>query len=162
MPIFFCSINSILIDNSLKEVIFMFYNIQDIIQLAKENLGIRELPPPVTDDDLLQRVKRSALKDFSIIYPRIEEFNIGINDQVDPGQLYANKMQGVKYNVTVKFFGEDGTGGAGYVDPEKPGDLDGNGTADENEKGQAILGGAIKFSAEVDEWGTAVDVTITL
>ena len=31
----------------------MFYNIQDIIQLAKENLGIRELPPPVTDDDLL-------------------------------------------------------------------------------------------------------------
>lgn len=70
--------------------------------------------------------------------------------------------QGVKYNVTVKFFGEDGTGGAGYVDPEKPGDLDGNGTADENEKGQAILGGAIKFSAEVDEWGTAVDVTITL
>lgn len=77
----------------------MFYTIQDIIQLAKENLGIRELPPPVTDNDLLERVKRSALKDFSIIYPRIEEFNIGVNDQVDPGQLYANKMQGVRYYV---------------------------------------------------------------
>lgn len=70
--------------------------------------------------------------------------------------------QGVKYNVTVKFFGADGTGGAGYVDPENPGDLDGNGTADEEEKGKAILGGAIKFSAEVNDWGDAVDVTITL
>lgn len=70
--------------------------------------------------------------------------------------------QGVKYNVIVKFFGEDGTGGAGYVDPEKPGDLDGNSTADENEKGQAILGGAIKFSATVDAWGDTVNVTILL
>ncbi|MDY3783861.1 MAG: hypothetical protein SOZ66_06420 [Candidatus Cryptobacteroides sp.] len=68
--------------------------------------------------------------------------------------------QGKKYNVTVKFFGEDGKGGAGYVDPEAPGDLDGNGNADDD-KGKKIIGGVIKFNAEVSAWDT-VDVTILL
>ena len=68
--------------------------------------------------------------------------------------------QGKKYNVTVKFFGENGTGGAGYVDPEEPGDLDGNGNADDD-KGKKIIGGVIKFNAEVSAWDT-VDVTILL
>lgn len=77
----------------------MFYNIQELVQLAKEDLGLKELPPPVTDKDLLERVKRSALKEFSIIYPRIEEFNIGVADQVHPEQMYSNKFHGVEYNV---------------------------------------------------------------
>lgn len=68
--------------------------------------------------------------------------------------------QGKKYNVTVKFFGEDGKGGAGYVDPEKPGDLDGDGDAN-NDKGKKIIGGVIKFNAEVSDWQT-VNVTILL
>ena len=61
--------------------------------------------------------------------------------------------QGKKYNVTVKFFGEDGKGGAGYVDPEAPGDLDGNGNADDD-KGKKIIGGVIKFNATVSDWDT--------
>ena len=68
--------------------------------------------------------------------------------------------QGKKYNVTIKFFGEDGKGGAGYVDPEDPGELDGNQST--SDAGKSIVGGAIKFDATVSEWGDAVDITISL
>ena len=68
--------------------------------------------------------------------------------------------QGKKYNVTIKFFGEDGKGGAGYVDPEDPGELDGNQST--SDAGKSIVGGAIKFDAIVSEWGNAVDITISL
>lgn len=67
--------------------------------------------------------------------------------------------QGKKYNVTVDFFSRD-TNGAGYVDPEVPGELDGNPGTDDN--GKAILGGAIKFNATVDSWGNDVNITISL
>lgn len=66
--------------------------------------------------------------------------------------------QGKKYNVTVDFFSSTGNG-AGYVDPEEPGDLDGdNGT---NDSGKKIIGGAIKFDASVTGWDT-VEVLISL
>ena len=66
--------------------------------------------------------------------------------------------QGKKYNVTVDFFSSTGNG-AGYVDPEDPGDLDGdNGTDD---SGKKIIGGAIKFDASVTGWDT-VNVLISL
>lgn len=68
-------------------------------------------------------------------------------------------VQGKKYNVTVKFFGEDGNGGAGYVDPEDPGELDGDNSTDDS--GKKIIGGAIKFNADVTGWDT-VDVDIIL
>lgn len=67
--------------------------------------------------------------------------------------------QGKKYNVTVDFFSSTGNG-AGYVDPEKPGELDGITSTDDS--GKKIIGGAIKFDATVTEWGNAVDITISL
>ena len=67
--------------------------------------------------------------------------------------------QGKKYNVTVDFFSSTGNG-AGYVDPEKPGELDGVSSTDDS--GKKIIGGAIKFDATVSGWGDAVDITISL
>lgn len=64
--------------------------------------------------------------------------------------------QGKKYNVTLDFFGN---GGAGYVDPETPGELDGDARTDDS--GKPILGGAIKFDATVTGWDT-VEVLISL
>lgn len=66
--------------------------------------------------------------------------------------------QGKKYNVTVDFFSSTGKG-AGYVDPEAPGELDGNSGTDDS--GKKIIGGAIKFDASVTGWDT-VDVLISL
>lgn len=68
--------------------------------------------------------------------------------------------QGKKYNVTVDFFSNDNNGGAGYVDPEEPGELDGD--EDTDDSGKAIVGGVIKFNATVDTWGNSVDITISL
>ncbi|MGM9752477.1 MAG: hypothetical protein ACI3ZK_00290, partial [Candidatus Cryptobacteroides sp.] len=64
--------------------------------------------------------------------------------------------QGKKYTVTLDFFGN---GGAGYVDPETPGELDGDTETDDS--GKAILGGAIKFDASVSAWDT-IEVLISL
>ena len=69
--------------------------------------------------------------------------------------------QGNKYIVILDFFSSTGKGGAGYVDPEEPGDLDGNGNANDD-KGKAIVGGAIKFNATVDAWPEATVITIHL
>ena len=74
-----------------------------------------------------------------------------------PSQLAF--AQGTKYNVTIDFFSSTGNG-AGYVDPEKPGELDGNTGTDDS--GKKIIGGAIKFDATVSGWGDAVDITISL
>lgn len=69
--------------------------------------------------------------------------------------------KGKKYIVTFDFFSETGKG-AGYVDPQEPSDLDGNGNADDD-KGKAIVGGAIRFDATVDEWDpNTVNVAIDL
>lgn len=66
--------------------------------------------------------------------------------------------QGKKYNVTVDFFSSE-KNGAGYVDPEVPGELDGDPDTDDN--GKAIVGGAIKFDATVNTWDE-VNITISL
>lgn len=68
--------------------------------------------------------------------------------------------QGKKYVITVDFFSETGKG-AGYVDPETPSDLDGNGNANDD-NGKNIIGGAIKFDATVSDWDPTVDITISL
>ncbi|MGN1219324.1 MAG: fimbrillin family protein, partial [Candidatus Cryptobacteroides sp.] len=66
--------------------------------------------------------------------------------------------QGKKYNVTVDFFSQDNNG-AGYVDPEDPGELDGDTT---NSDAGKKISGIIKFSATVNTWGDSVDITISL
>lgn len=65
--------------------------------------------------------------------------------------------QGKRYTVVVNFFGNNG---AGYVDPETPGDLDGNGNANDD-NGKSIVGGAITFKATVNTW-TDAEITIDL
>ena len=66
-------------------------------------------------------------------------------------------LQGHKYTFVIKFFANNG---AGYVDPENPGELDGD--SNTSDAGKSIVGGAIKFDATVSEWGDAVDITISL
>ncbi len=66
--------------------------------------------------------------------------------------------QGKKYTVNINFF-SDAKKGAGYVDPEAGSDLDGNGADDE--KGMKIIGGEIKFDADVTNW-TDIIVNIDL
>lgn len=73
-----------------------------------------------------------------------------------PAQLAF--AQGKKYNVTVDFFSSTGKG-AGYVDPEQPGELDGDSST--SDAGKSIVGGAITFNATVTAWDD-VNITISL
>ena len=66
--------------------------------------------------------------------------------------------QGHKYTFVVKFFENNG---AGNVDPETPGDLDGDGDANDD-NGKSIIGGAIKFNAAVNTWTNETDIVISL
>ena len=73
--------------------------------------------------------------------------------------MFNLSWQGKKYIVTFDFFSTTG-GGAGYVDPEKPSELDGIPSTEDN--GKSIIGGAIKFSATVDPWTEVQEITISL
>lgn len=74
-------------------------------------------------------------------------------------EVSFNLAQGKKYTFILNFFSNNQ--GAGYVDPEDPGDLDGDaGTVD---NGKAITASVIKFSATVKEWDeTSATVTFDL
>ena len=66
--------------------------------------------------------------------------------------------QGHKYTFVIKFFENNG---AGNVDPETPGDLDGDGDA-ADDKGKSIIGGAITFKATVNPWTPETEIEISL
>lgn len=91
------------------------------------------------------------------IYPVSEDKSAWMAVPVPAGLKFE---QGKKYNVIVDFFSSTGNGGAGYVDPEQPGELDGD--TSNSDAGKPIVGGAIKFDATVTEWGEAVEVLISL
>ena len=65
--------------------------------------------------------------------------------------------QGTRYTVVVNFFGNKG---AGYVDPEEPGELDGDTSTPD--AGKSIVGGAITFKADVSTWAPDTVITIDL
>lgn len=77
----------------------MIWTAQELIQIVKEDIGIRDLPSFVSDKDLLDRMINVPLKEFSLIYPRKENFNIGREDLVDPQDAYVSRVPGVRYLV---------------------------------------------------------------
>lgn len=81
----------------------MIWTIQEFIQNIKDDLGLRDLPPAITDQDIIKRIQRSSLKDFSIIYPRQETFKLGPHDMVDPHDRVHVKTTGIRYFIP-KYF----------------------------------------------------------
>lgn len=104
------------------------------------------------------RVKITTTTGDFKVYPRTGDASAWMAIPV-PAQLKFD--QGKKYIVTIQFFGESGNGGAGYVDPEHPGDLDGDSDGN-NDAGKKIIGGAIKFDASVESWEDANTVNVTI
>lgn len=77
----------------------MLWTTQELIQLVKDDLGLRDLPPTVTDTELLERFKNSCLKEFSLVYPRMETFNMGREDLVDKVSANRSYIPGVRYRI---------------------------------------------------------------
>ncbi len=55
----------------------MLYNISEFLTLIKQDIGITDISLPVNDEELAKRLQLSALREFSVRYPRIEEVTIG-------------------------------------------------------------------------------------
>lgn len=104
---------------------------------------------------LALKVKITANSGALKIYPATGEEYAWMAVPVPASQEFN---QGHKYTFVIKFFENNG---AGNVDPETPGDLDGNGNANDD-NGKSIIGGAITFNATVSTWAPETEITIDL
>lgn len=75
----------------------MLYTLSQVLTLCKQNMGIRDLPKPVTDKDLRDRIINSALKDFSIKKPYIMTRLINENERICP-ECMDGRTNALGYN----------------------------------------------------------------
>jgi len=72
--------------------------------MLKEDIGIKNIPLPVDDNELLKRFGNSCLKEFSVRYPRVEHVflsdddRISMTDQVDRTYRCAYRIPTVHYD----------------------------------------------------------------
>lgn len=99
------------------------YNTSEFLSLIKEEIGIKNIPLPVDDSALLQRFYNSALKEFSVRYPRIEVIRIGENERIEPTERDRNMRVTYKIpkwayqdSVVVSVIGIDVARPMGYSD----------------------------------------------
>lgn len=67
------------------------YNLSDFIMTIKEDIGIKDIPLPVTEEQLVDRFYRSALTDFSVLYPRIHRVLLNDNERIDEAALSVGR-----------------------------------------------------------------------
>jgi hypothetical protein len=65
----------------------------------KQDIGIKGIPLPVDDKALYDRFVESALKEFSILSPRIHKFLINDNERVDSQLLTNASIYPIKYRI---------------------------------------------------------------
>ncbi|MGN0195224.1 MAG: hypothetical protein ACI4AE_02070 [Candidatus Cryptobacteroides sp.] len=112
---------------------------------------------------LALKVKITAKNGNLKLYPASgdESAWMAVPVPVAPDATKFTLAQGKKYTFIINFFSDNSKSGAGFVDPEMPGDLDGDNQT--NDAGKPIVGSVIKFSAEVNEWDeTNTEITIYL
>lgn len=61
----------------------MLYTLTEFMTKLKQDLGLRDLPKPVTDQDLIDRLGNSAIKLFSIFQPKRTTCRINENELVE-------------------------------------------------------------------------------
>lgn len=80
----------------------MLYNFSEFLTQIKEDIGIKDVPLPVDDVALTKRFVTSALREFSVRYPRIEEIRISQSDAID---MSSRSMNGsVTYLIPEKYY----------------------------------------------------------
>lgn len=77
----------------------MLWNMQELLQLIKDDLDLTDLPNILSDAALQKHIELSSLREMSVIYPRQEKFKMGYRDMVNPDDIYAPKHIGVEYNI---------------------------------------------------------------
>lgn len=75
----------------------VMYTPSTFLSLLKGDLGLRDLPIPVTDEELLDRIAQSSLREFSIRSPHIETFILTDYYRVDKGM--NSNMSYMEYEI---------------------------------------------------------------
>ncbi len=68
----------------------MLYNLSEFITLIKEDAEISDIPLPVDDAAIVERFRQSALKEFSVRCPRIEEVVLTNRNMISDANLAIN------------------------------------------------------------------------
>ena len=102
------------------------WTLQTLIQTIKNDLELHDLPPTVTDADIVDRIKNNSLIEFSIIYPRREKFRLSYNDLVHPDQRYRSRTRGLDYMIPKWFLIQFKPTTVIRIDPFRYGDYNGD------------------------------------
>ena len=81
------------------------YNLSEFITTVKEDIGINDIPLPVTDKDLIDRFRRSALADFSTVYPCVKKCYVSDDDLTEQSKNSHNMF----YEYKIPKWVYDGT-----------------------------------------------------
>lgn len=80
----------------------MLYNYSEFLTQLKEDIGIKDITLPVDDSELTKRFVTSALREFSVRYPKIEEVLITPEDAID---IHSRSVNGsVTYLIPEKYY----------------------------------------------------------
>ena len=78
------------------------YNLSEFMTIIKEDMGIKDVPLPVDDKELVKRFDRSALREFSVRYPVISEVWVTSSDAID---YYTRSINGsATYIIPEKYY----------------------------------------------------------
>jgi len=75
----------------------VMYTPSTFLSLLKEDLGLRDLPVPVNDEDLLDRIAKSSLKEFSIRSPHVESIILTDTDRIQ--KVDGSSMGYMEYKI---------------------------------------------------------------
>lgn len=82
-----------------------YYNISEFLTLIKEDIGMKDLPLPVDDNELLKRIEMSALKEFSVRSPRIITVTVNDNERIETDSSGDRGMR-VSYRIPKWVYGD--------------------------------------------------------
>ena len=68
----------------------LHYTWSEFLTMLKEDIGIKDIPLPVDDNDLTKRLYHSALKEFSVRYPRIQECQLSSANIINRDNIQFN------------------------------------------------------------------------
>lgn len=68
----------------------LHYTWSEFLTMLKEDIGIKDIPLPVDDNEITKRLYHSSLKEFSVRYPRLQEVVLGPNDCISKDNIEVN------------------------------------------------------------------------
>lgn len=94
------------------------YTLSEFMTTVKEDIGIDDLPLPVTDNDFIDRFKRSAMISFSAIHPRVVTCFLGQSELVQPQGVIMNRYH--EYIIPEILYEGCSVMGVSYFQPARP------------------------------------------